>query len=97
MEGCKEVVPEPSLLQAKQAQLPQPFFIGEVFQPFDHPHHPPLKALYPSFFYQQTITSLSLLAISLFTQSRIQLELTKKRVDKYRLRHDHVPNRESME
>ena len=32
----------PSLLQAKQAQLPQPVFIGEVFQPFDHFCGPPL-------------------------------------------------------
>ena len=28
--------PEPSLLQAKQAQFPQPFFIEEVLQPSDH-------------------------------------------------------------
>ena len=27
--------PEPLLLQDEQAQNPQPFFIGEVFQPFD--------------------------------------------------------------
>jgi len=30
LEGCNEVSLEPSLLQAKHAQLPQPFFIGEV-------------------------------------------------------------------
>jgi len=28
---------EPSLLQAKQAQFPQPLFIGEVLQPADYP------------------------------------------------------------
>ena len=27
---------EPPLLQAKQSQLPQPFFIGGVLQSFDH-------------------------------------------------------------
>ena len=30
LEGHSEVSPEPSLLQAKQAQFPQPFFIGEM-------------------------------------------------------------------
>lgn len=30
LEGCSEVSPEPSLLQAKQAQLLQSFFKGEV-------------------------------------------------------------------
>ena len=29
-EDCNEVSPEPSLLKAKQAQVSQPFFIGEV-------------------------------------------------------------------
>ena len=33
---------EPSLLQAEQAQLPQPFLIGEVLQPCDCPRAPPL-------------------------------------------------------
>jgi len=33
LEGHNGVPPEPSLLQAKQAQFPQPFFIGEVLQP----------------------------------------------------------------
>jgi len=30
LEGHNEVSPEPSLLQAKPAQFPQPFLIGEV-------------------------------------------------------------------
>ena len=30
-----------SLFQVEQAQLPQPFFIGGVLQPSDHPHGPP--------------------------------------------------------
>ena len=42
LEGCNEVSLEPSLLQAKQAQFPQPFFIGEVLQPSDHHSGPPL-------------------------------------------------------
>lgn len=40
---------EPFLLQAEQAHLPQPVFVGEVFQFTDHPHHPlldPLQQLY---------------------------------------------------
>jgi len=36
LEGHNEVSPEPSLLQAKQAQFPQPFLTGEVLQPSDH-------------------------------------------------------------
>jgi len=36
LEGYNEVSPKPSLLQAKQAQHPQPFLLKEVFQPFDH-------------------------------------------------------------
>ena len=36
LEGRNEVSPEPSLLQTKQAQFPQPFLIGEVLQPSDH-------------------------------------------------------------
>ena len=31
---------EPSFLQAEQAQLPQPFFTGEVFPPSRHLHGP---------------------------------------------------------
>jgi len=34
--GLKEVSLEPSLFQTEQSQLPRHFFIGEVFQPFDH-------------------------------------------------------------
>jgi len=33
-----EISPEPSLLQAEQNQLPQPFLIGEVLQPPEHRH-----------------------------------------------------------
>ncbi|KAK4806259.1 LOW QUALITY PROTEIN: hypothetical protein QYF61_013403 [Mycteria americana] len=36
---------EPSLLQAEQPQLSQPFLIGEVFQPSDHFCGPPLDQL----------------------------------------------------
>ena len=45
LESCNEVSPEPSLLQAKQAQFPQPFLIGEVLQPSDHLSGPPLDPL----------------------------------------------------
>jgi len=38
LEDHNEVSTEPSLHQAKQAQLPQPFFTLEVLQPFDCPH-----------------------------------------------------------
>ena len=38
-----EVSPEPSLLQAKQAQFPQPFFKGEVLRPSDHLSGPPMN------------------------------------------------------
>jgi len=40
-----KVSPEPSLLQAKQAQFPQPLLIGEVLQPSDHLSGPPLDPL----------------------------------------------------
>jgi len=36
MEGCNKFFLEPSLLQAEQPQLSQPFLIGKVFQPSDH-------------------------------------------------------------
>jgi len=36
LECHNEVSLEPSLLQAKQAQFPQPFFIGDALQPSDH-------------------------------------------------------------
>jgi len=35
LEGHNEVSLEPSLFRDKQAQFPQPFFIGEVLQPSD--------------------------------------------------------------
>ena len=45
LEGCSKVSPQPSLLRAEQPQLPQPFLIGEVFQPWDHFCGPPLDPL----------------------------------------------------
>ncbi|KAK4815434.1 hypothetical protein QYF61_002649, partial [Mycteria americana] len=45
LKGCSKISPEPSLLQAEQPQLSQPFFIGQVFQPSDHFHGPPLDPL----------------------------------------------------
>ena len=39
------VTPQPSLLQAEQAQLPQPVFAGEVLQPSEHLCGPPLDPL----------------------------------------------------
>ncbi|KAK4812888.1 LOW QUALITY PROTEIN: hypothetical protein QYF61_024244 [Mycteria americana] len=45
LEGCYKVSLEPSLLQAEQPQLSQPVFIGEVLQPSDHLHGPPLDSL----------------------------------------------------
>ncbi|KAK4829762.1 hypothetical protein QYF61_006486 [Mycteria americana] len=44
-EGCYKVSLQPSLLQAEQPQLSQPVFIGEVLQPSDHFHGPPLDSL----------------------------------------------------
>jgi len=35
LEGCLKVTPEPSLLQAEQPQLPQPFLTSEGFQPLN--------------------------------------------------------------
>src|SRR5699024_8009122 len=45
LKSHNEVSLEPSLLQAKQAQLPQPFLTGEVLQPSDHRSGPPLDPL----------------------------------------------------
>jgi len=45
-EGHSEVSPEPSLLQAEQAQFPQPFLIGN--QPSDHVSGPPLDLIQES-------------------------------------------------
>ena len=39
------MIRQPSLLQTEQAQLFQPFLIGEVLQPSDHLHGPPLDLL----------------------------------------------------
>ncbi|KAK4816767.1 hypothetical protein QYF61_022765 [Mycteria americana] len=45
LKGCIKVSPEPSLLQAEQPQLSQPFLIGEVLQPSHHFCGPPLDLL----------------------------------------------------
>ena len=45
LEGRNEVSLQPSLLQAKPAQFPLPFLIGEVLQPSDHLSGPPLDPL----------------------------------------------------
>jgi len=45
LESCKEVSLEPSLLQAKQAHLRQPFFISKVLQPSEQLHGLPLDPL----------------------------------------------------
>lgn len=42
MEGHNEISPQPSLLWAEQARLPQPFVAGEVLQPSVHLRGPPL-------------------------------------------------------
>ena len=36
LEGHSEISSKPSHLQAKQSQLPQPVFIGEMHQSFGH-------------------------------------------------------------
>jgi len=45
MEGYTKVFLEPSLLQAEQSQLSQPFLTGEVFHPSDNFCGPPLDPL----------------------------------------------------
>ncbi|GAB0182865.1 rotatin [Grus japonensis] len=45
LEGRNKVSLEPSLLQAEQAKLSQPVFIGEVLQPSDHQCGPTLDSL----------------------------------------------------
>jgi len=45
LEGCNEPSPKPSFPQAKQTQLPQPFFIREVLQPSEHLCGSPLDLL----------------------------------------------------
>ena len=44
VEGHNEVSLEPSVLQAKQVQFPQPFFIRELLQPSDHLSGSPLDS-----------------------------------------------------
>ncbi|KAK4810814.1 LOW QUALITY PROTEIN: hypothetical protein QYF61_008786 [Mycteria americana] len=45
LKDRNKVSPEPSLLQAEQPQLSQPFLIGKVFQPSNHFRGPPLDPL----------------------------------------------------
>jgi len=45
LEGRNRVFLEPSLLQAQQPPLSQPFLIGEMLQPSDHFCSPPLDLL----------------------------------------------------
>jgi len=45
LEGCIKVSPQPSLFQAEQPQLSQPFLMADVFQPSDHFCGPPLDPL----------------------------------------------------
>jgi len=45
LEGHNQVCPQPSLLQAEQAQFLQPVFIGEVSPPLGHLWGPPLDPL----------------------------------------------------
>ncbi|KAK4830718.1 hypothetical protein QYF61_013168 [Mycteria americana] len=45
LKGHNKVCLEPSLLQAKQTQLSQPIFVGEVLQPSDHLHGSCLDSL----------------------------------------------------
>jgi len=42
LESCNEISPGSSFLHAKQAQLPQHVLVGEVLQPTDDLHGPPL-------------------------------------------------------
>ena len=43
--GIDKVPSQPSLLQAEQAQLPQPLLAGEMLQSPPHPRSPPLDSL----------------------------------------------------
>ena len=45
LEGCSKVSSEPSLLQTEEPQLSQLFLTGEVLQPSDLLHCPPLDLL----------------------------------------------------
>ena len=54
--------PEPSLLQAKQAQLSQPFIIKELLQLSDHLHGPPLPLSNLKFFVAKLVFVNSLLS-----------------------------------
>ncbi|KAK4830703.1 hypothetical protein QYF61_012872 [Mycteria americana] len=68
--------PQPSLLQAQQSQLSQPFLIGEMLQSLHHLHGPLLDSLQrglTSAEQRGRITSLNLLAILCLMQPRITL------------------------
>jgi len=43
--GIYKVTSQPSFLQAKQAQLPQPFLVGEMLRSPHHLSSPPLDSL----------------------------------------------------
>ena len=45
LESLNKVFLEPSLPEDKQTHLHQPFFIGEMLQPSDYLHDPPLDPL----------------------------------------------------
>ena len=45
LEGCYNIPPEPSLLQAEKPQFSQPLLTGEVLQTSDQLHGPPLDSL----------------------------------------------------
>ena len=61
VEGHNEVSLEPSVLQAKQVQFPQPSLIGEVLQPPDHLNGPPLDPLQESYVLPVPATTVVLL------------------------------------
>jgi len=44
-ESIYKIPSQPSLLQAEQAQLPQPLLAGEMLQSPPHPRSPPLDSL----------------------------------------------------
>jgi len=56
LEGRNEVFPEPSFLQAEQAHLLQPVFIGEVLQLSEHLCDPPLDLFQKCHIFPQLAT-----------------------------------------
>ena len=73
LEDGSEICLKLSLLQGKQSQLPQPFFMGEVLHPSDHLSGPSLDLL------QQLHILLVLGALGLGTV--LQMGLHKGRVE----------------